>query len=79
MRDGDTLHIFSSDMGMLLATHHVTWARRHSFCDNQYAMPEQPEEFPSMPVKTVIKQLPGPTPDLSFEKFNFSKGNDWDD
>lgn len=79
MRDGDTLHIYSSDMGMLLATHNVTWARRDSFCDNQYALPEQPEEFPSMPVKAVIKQLPGPTPDLSFEKFNFSKGDDWDD
>lgn len=32
-----------------------------------------------MPVKTVIKQLPSPPPDLSFEKFNFSKEDDWDD
>lgn len=79
MRDGDMLYIYSSDMGTLLATHNVTWARRDSFCENQYALPEQPEEHPSMPVKTVIKQLPGPTPDLSFEKFNFSKGDDWDD
>ena len=79
MRDGDTLYIYSADMGTLLTTHNVTWARRDSFCSNQYALPEQPEEFPSMPIKTVIKQLPGPSPDLSFEKFNFTKGDDWDD
>ena len=79
LRDGDTLYIYSSDMRLLLATHNVTWARRDSFCENQYALPEQPEEFPSMPVKTVIKQLPEPSRDLSFEKFNFSKEDAWDD
>lgn len=79
LRDGDTLYIYSSDMGLLLATHNVTWSRRDSFCENQYALPEQPEEYPSMPVKTVIKQLPSPTYDISFEKFNFSKEDDWDD
>ena len=41
-------------MARLLATHEVTWAYQDSFCANQYAFPEQPEEFPSMPVKTVI-------------------------
>lgn len=79
LRDGDTLYVYSSDMGVLLSTHNVTWSRRDSFCENQYALPEQPEEFPSMPVKTVIKQLPSPTYDLSFEKFNFSKEDNWDD
>lgn len=79
LRDGDTLYVYSSDMGLLLSTHNVTWSRRDSFCENQYALPEQPEEFPSMPVKTVIKQLPSPSPDLPFEKFNFSKEDDWDD
>ncbi|WP_368378943.1 hypothetical protein, partial [[Clostridium] symbiosum] len=79
LRDGDTLHVYSSDMSFLLATHDVTWARRDSFCENQYALPEQPEEFPSMPVKTVIKQFPEPPRDLSFEKFNFSKEDDWDE
>lgn len=64
---------YSSDMAYLLTTHNVTWAHRDSFCENQYALPEQPEEFPTMPVKTVIKQLPEPVRDLSFEKFNFSK------
>ena len=79
LRDGDTLHIYSSDMSFLLATHDVTWARRDSFCENQYALPEQPEEFPSMPVKAVIKQLSEPPRDLSFEKLNFSKEDDWDE
>ena len=32
-----------------------------------------------MPVKTVIKQLPEPARDLSFEKFNFSKEDGWDE
>ena len=63
----------------LLATHEVTWAYQDSFCANQYAFPEQPEEFPSMPVKTVIRQLPQTSTDLSFEKFNFTKEDDEDD
>ena len=79
MRDADQLYIYSADLTLLLAVHDVTWSRYDSFCKEQYALPEQPEEYPSMPVKTVIKQLPGPPPDLSFEKFNFSKEDDWDD
>lgn len=78
LRDGDTLYIYSSGLDTLLTTHKVTWARRDSFCEDQYALPEQLEEFPTMPVKAVIKQLPEPPRDLSFEKFNFSKDN-WDE
>lgn len=79
MRDGPHLYIYSADMTQLLATHEVTWSYRDSFCPNQYALPEQPEEFPSMPVKTVIKQLPKPSYDLSFEKFNFTREDDEDE
>lgn len=79
MRDGALLYVYSDDLTQLLATHDVTWSYRDSFCADQYALPEQPEEFPSMPVKTVIRQLPEPAPDLSFEKFNFSKEDDWDE
>ena len=79
MRDADQLYIYSADLTRLLAAHDVTWSRYDSFCKDQYALPEQPEEYPSTPVKTVIKQLPSPPPDLSFEKFNFSKEDDWDD
>ena len=79
MRNGSCLYIYSADMARLLATHEVTWAYQDSFCANQYAFPEQPEEFPSMPVKTVIRQLPQTSTDLSFEKFNFTKEDDEDD
>ncbi len=61
------------------ATHDATWARRDSFCKNQYALSEQPEEFPSTPEKTVIRQLPELPRDLSFEKYNFSKEDGWDE
>ena len=79
MRDGPHLYIYASDMTRLLATHDVTWSYHDSLCDGQFALPVQPEEFPSMPVKTVIHQLPQPPSDLSFEKFNFSKGDDEDE
>ena len=79
LRDGDQLYIYSADLRQLFTTHNVIWSRYDSFCADQYALPEQPEEFPSMPVKTVIKQLPSSSSDISFEKFNFSKGDDWDD
>lgn len=55
-------------MTCLLTTHEVTWDYQDSFCANQYAFPDQPEEFPSMPVKTVIRRSRALS-DLSFEKF----------
>lgn len=73
MRSGSCLYIYSADMAHLLTAHEVTWSHYDSFCPNQFAFPEQPEEFPSMPVKTVIRQLPQPPADLSFEKFNFTR------
>lgn len=79
MRSGSCLYIYSADMAHLLTAHEVTWSHYDSFCPNQFAFPEQPEEFPSMPVKTVIRQLPQPPADLSFEKFNFTKEDDEDD
>lgn len=78
-RTGTRLCIYSSDMKKLLTTHEVTWNYRDSFCADQYALPEQPEEFPTMPVKTLIEQRQQPSIDLSFEKFNFSKEGDDDD
>ena len=72
-RDGDILNIYSVDLHVLLASHDVTWSRRDSFCDGQYAEPAQPEEFPTAPVRTQILQLPKPSSDLSFAKFDFDK------
>ena len=71
-RNGDTLYIYSADLHSLLATHNVTWSRRDSFCEGQYEVPAQPEEFPTAPVKTQIRQLPKPMP-LSFAKFDFDE------
>ncbi len=72
-RNGDTLYIYSFDLRVLLATHDVTWSRRDSFCEGQYEDLTQPEEFPTMPVKTQIRQLPKPSADISFAKFNFDE------
>ena len=79
MRKDDMIYIYSADLKQLLTTHDVTWSKRDRFCADQYAIPEQPEEFPSMPVKTEIVQLREPEPMLSFEKFNFDKEVEWDD
>ena len=79
MRKDDMIYIYSADLKQLLTTHDVTWSKRDRFCADQYALPEQPEEFPSMPVKTEIVRLPEPEPALSFEKFNFDKEVEWDD
>ena len=78
-RQGAKLYIYSEDMRFLLATHEVTWSRRDSYCDDQYAVLPQPEEFPTMPVRTQIMQLAESAAHDAFEKFNFSKGVSWDD
>lgn len=72
-RNGDTLNIYSADLRMLLTTHDVTWSRRDSFCEGQYEELPQPEENPTMPVRTQILQIPKSTGGLSFEKFNFDE------
>ena len=79
MRQQATIYIYSLDLSQLLVTHEVTWSRRDSFCPDQYVAIEQPEEYPSMPVKTKVKMLRAPERDASFEKFNFDKEADWDD
>ena len=70
-RNGDTLHIYSADLKALLATHDVTWSHKDSFCEGQYEVLTQPEEFPTAPVQTQIQKLPKPSSDLSFAKFDF--------
>ena len=79
MRKDDLIYIYSADLKQLLTTHDVTWSRRDRFCADQYVTVEQPEEFPTAPVKTEIVMLPEPNVNLSFEKFNFDKEVDWDE
>ena len=54
-------------------SHDVTWSRRDSFCEGQYEELSQPEELPTAPVRTQILQLPKPTTDISFAKFDFDE------
>lgn len=79
MRQDGTLYIYSEDLSQMLATHEVTWSRHDSFCKDQYAAPDQPEEHPSVPVRTQLQMIQPPTPVDSFEKFNFDKGVNWDE
>ena len=76
-RDGYVLHIYSSDLMQELTTHNVTWSRRDSFCEDQYAS-LQPEELPTMPVKALMTQKEAPADD-SFSRYNFDKEGIWDE
>ena len=64
------------DLKRKLAEHNVTWSRRDSFCKDQYAV-KQPEEFPTAPVSTVIRQSSPPPGADSFDHFNFDKEVEW--
>jgi transposase len=70
MRKDYELFILSDDMQEILAKHNVTWSRRDSFCKDQFV--DQPEEFPTMPVKVSMKEQPSDS-DYAFHKFNFDK------
>ena len=69
-RDGEWLRIYSDDLSRELAAHPVTWSRKDSFCDDQYA-DMQPAELPTAPVKTVIAQLEPPKGKPGVDKFDF--------
>lgn len=71
-----TLYIYSPDLKRKLVEHNVTWSRRDSFCENQYAS-EQSEEYPTAPVTTVMYQTTPPTANRAFDKFNFDKEVEW--
>ena len=75
----DTIYIYSADLRQCLTTHEVTWSKYDRYCKDQFVALEQPEEFPTMPVKSSIQMLKPPEPSTSFEKFNFDKGVKWDD
>lgn len=64
------LYIYSDDLKHLLAKHNVTWSRKDSFCKDQYV--NQPEEFPTMPVKVTMTQQK-PAHSSEFDRFNFDK------
>lgn len=76
-RKDTVLYVYSDDLSRILTTHDVTWSRRDQYCRDQY-LNVQPEEFPTMPVKSRIYQLEERTPDSAFSKFNFEEGL-WDE
>ena len=71
-REGRVLHIYSLGLDRELAAHDVTWGRRDSRCEDQYADLE-PVELPTAPVRTVVKQA-GPAGDTAFTRFDFARG-----
>lgn len=71
-RNGSLVTVHSEDMARRLAEHDVTWSRKDSFCKGQYDISEQPEEFPTAPVRTVIERLEPERPSDKFARFDFS-------
>lgn len=71
------LTIYDDDLSRILTVHDVTWSRKDSFCRDQY-ITEQPEEYPSVPVKSKMLQIEQTPPDSDFAKFNFGEGL-WDE
>jgi transposase len=71
--------IYDDDLSKVLTKHDVTWSRKDQFCRDQYAI-EQPEEHPSIPVRSRMFELESKTtePDSGFERFNFGEGL-WDE
>lgn len=75
-RHGRELLIYSDDMKHRLVTHEVTWSRSDSYCKDQFANPDQPEEFPTADVKVLIEQIGQIHSDDYFDQFDFSGGDD---
>ena len=78
MRRDFTLAIYSNDLSRKIVEHNVTWSRKASFCEDQYAT-EQPEEHPTAPVTVTAYQVGAKEPSSAFEQFNFETEADWDE
>lgn len=76
-RDGYEITVYSDDLQSILTVHPVTWSRRDSFCKDQYVK-EQPEEFPTAKVVSIMKKTSPADHSTGFEKFNFVKAGDLD-
>ena len=77
-RDQGFVYICDMELNRVLATHPVTWSRDDSFCKDQY-LEKQPEELPSMPVKSVIQRTEPPKRLTGFARFNFDLEDDGND
>lgn len=72
-REDFTLYIYDMELRRVLITHDVTWSRKDSFCKGQF-IDDQPEERPSVPVKTSISQKEEIPPKSAFAKFAVGGG-----
>lgn len=72
MRDGETISIFADDLSQKLTSYDVTWSTKDRLCPDQYVS-SQPEELPTMPVKSLIQIKELPQQSSPFEKFTFDK------
>lgn len=71
------LYIYDEDLSRILTSHDVTWSHKDSFCRDQFVL-DQPEEFPTMPVKATMFQIEEKVHESGFDKFNFEEGL-WND
>lgn len=69
-REDYILYIYSTDLSRELTRHAVTWSRKDSFCEGQYAA-DSPEEFPTAPVTSRVRKKEEPIPFEDFKRFNF--------
>ena len=72
-RDGRYLHIYDLSLSRELACHEVTWSRRDSWCEGQWADTPQPEELPSQPPTTTLERAAPPDANPAFAKFDFGR------
>lgn len=69
-REGEWLHIYDEALSRELAVHPVTWGRKDSLCEDQYA-DAQPVELPTAPVATIVERAEPLEGKPGFEKFDF--------
>ena len=69
-REGGYLHIYNDDLTRELAVHPVTWSRRDSVCEGQWADAE-PLELPTQPVTIYVRAVGRPA-NPAFDKFDFA-------
>ncbi len=71
-RDKGFLYIYDMELTKLLTSHPITWSYADSFCKDQY-LEKQPEELPSVPVKSVIQRVEPSKRLTGFARFNFDQ------
>lgn len=72
-REGRYLHIYSDDLSRELVVHEVTWSRRDSWCEGQWADDAQPEEAPTQAVTAAVTRVAPALPEPGFERFDFGR------